>query len=64
MTFDDLKKYNFRIIDKQTGYTLSDDDEFFLDKNMVLYIKDVAKDGTVKINKANSNLYKIVLEAK
>ena len=64
MTFDDLKKYNFRIIDKQTGYTLSDDDEFFLDKNIVLYIKDVAKDGTVKINKANSNLYKIVLEAK
>lgn len=53
---------SFKVIDKQTGCTLSDVEEFFLDKNIDLYIKDVTKDGTVKINKVNPDLYDVILE--
>lgn len=62
MDFQELKKYTFKVFDKQTDIDLSSDEEFFLDKDMNLFIKDVMKDGTVKINKANLDLYNIVIE--
>lgn len=61
MTFKDLKKHNFVVKDKQTGFTLSDNEKFFLDDKMNLCIKDTDKNGKFKINKVDENLYELVI---
>lgn len=62
MTFEELKKMKLVVRDLESGFILSDDEQFFLDDNMNLCILDVDKDGKIKIKKANEGLYEITLE--
>ena len=62
MTFEELKKMKLVVRDLESGFILSDDEQFFLDDNMNLCILDVNKDGKIKIKKANESLYEITLE--
>lgn len=62
MTFEELKKMKLVVRDLESGFILSDDEQFFLDDNMNLCILDVDKDGKIKIKKASENLYEITLE--
>lgn len=62
MTFKELKKMTLVVRDLESGFILSDDEQFFLDDNMNLCILDVDKDGKIKIKKASESLYEITLE--
>lgn len=62
MDYKELKKYKLIVKDKQSGFILSDDEEFFLNSNMDLCIKDIDRNGRVKINVVNPDLYEIILK--
>lgn len=62
MTIEDLQKYKLVVIDKESRFVLSDDEEFFLNDEMQLCIKDVDRNGNVNINIVNPDLYEIKFE--